>query len=78
MSTTKKLTAQLVSALAVLLAMALAGCSGSDFVSGERCSAERRCSAGQAEVCGEDGQQYACAALARCEGVIVELKRRGV
>ena len=52
---------------------ALTGCSGQDLLSGERCSAERRCSAGQAEVCGEDGQQYACAALARCEGVIVDL-----
>ncbi len=48
------------------------GCPSVDVVEGSRCDAERRCTAGAAEVCGEDGKTYACEAMASCEGVIVD------
>ncbi len=51
----------------------LTGCPViADETGGSRCDAERRCTAGAAEVCGEDGKTYACEAMATCEGVIID------
>ena len=57
----------------LLSAWLLWGCPGGDVIGEEgKCLEERRCALDRQEVCGEDGKQYACASMARCEGVIVD------
>jgi hypothetical protein len=67
---TRRKLSLVLSALGV--ALCLMGCPSADVVSESKCDAARRCATGVEEVCGEDGKTYACNALARCEGVIVD------
>lgn len=57
----------------VVLAVVAVGCGTQEEDDpADRCIAERRCSAGDAEVCGTDGRWYPCALQAQCLGVAVD------